>query len=250
MCLMRKDEILEGGNSNDVIRQGITVVRKTGVWSPFVHAFLEYLTAAGFHHSPVLLEHSDTTERLSFRPGEVGHYPLKSYLQSDAVLMEAARLLRRLHDLSQGFPIPLDSTFQLAPQTPHEVICHNDFAPYNCVFADNHLVGIIDFDTASPGTRIWDIAYAIYRFAPLTNDQHSLDCGWCPIPYRIARLKLFCDSYGLQNRDAIIPTVIRRLQLLVDHMRQTASNLDHVSLYLADLAYIEARQAAWTDAIK
>jgi hypothetical protein len=235
---MDKAEHLKGGNSNQVIREGQTVLRKTGAWSPFVHALLKYLTANGFKESPILLEASDKHERLSFLDGEVGHYPLKAYMQSDAILIDAARLLRRFHDLTATFTIPADAQFQLPVHGDYEVICHNDFAPYNCVFKDNQLAGIIDFDTAAPGKRLWDIAYAVYRFAPLVSDNHCLSMGWEAIPNRRARLELFCDSYGLEDRSKLLETVIQRIEALVGYMREHSSNLEHIPTYLDDLAWM------------
>ena len=47
------------------------------------------------------------------------------------------------------------------------MICHNDVAPYNTVFVDGRPRALIDFDTAGPGPRVWDIAYAAYTFVPL-----------------------------------------------------------------------------------
>jgi hypothetical protein len=243
---MDESEVLTGGNSNQVFRQGQTVVRKTGVWSPFVHALLRYLTAAGFNQSPVLLDSSDTHERLTFFEGDVGNYPLKPYMKTDAILVEAAQLLRRFHDLTSQFVVPPEAQFFLPvdPTAVHDVICHNDFAPYNCVFDGEHLIGIIDFDTAGPGTRVWDIAYAVYRFVPLTNDAHTRDCGWEPIPDRGRRLKLFCDAYGLDGarRKVLMPTVIQRLQAMVDYMTRTASNPEHIPLYMADMDYLHENQ--------
>lgn len=245
-------EVLTGGNSNRVIKVGSTVLRDTGAWSPFVHALLHYLTAAGFTESPVVLEVSEKQERLTFIEGEVGHYPLKPYMQSDDMLVEVAQFLRRFHDLTQHFVVPPNAIFQhyFNPGSVHEVICHNDFAPYNCVFKDGHLVGLIDFDVASPGTRLWDIAYAVYRYAPLTNPGHTLDCGWEPTPDRAARLKLFCDAYGLENRVELIATVIKRLEFLVERMQATSSNPDHIPLYLEDMAYIRENEQQFTEALK
>ncbi|MBZ0287421.1 MAG: aminoglycoside phosphotransferase family protein [Anaerolineae bacterium] len=251
---MDDSEILTGGNSNQVMRQGRTVVRRTGVWSPFVHQLLRFLTAEGFQESPVLLESSDSQERLTYIEGDVGQYPLKPYMQMDAVLVESARLLRRFHDLTAQFVVPPDAQFFLPvdPNAPYEGICHNDFAPYNCVYQDGHLVGVIDFDTASPGLRVWDVAYAVYRFVPLTNDAHTRDCGWEPIPDRGRRLKLFCDAYGLDGarRKVLVPTVIQRLQAMVDYMTRTASNPEHIPLYITDMAYLRENQVTLTTAIK
>lgn len=245
-------EELAGGNSNQVLREGSSVLRKTGVWSPFVHQLLQFLTARGFTESPVLLESTETHERLSFLDGEVGNYPLRSYMQSDAALIEAAQLLRRFHDLTQNVVVAPDSVFLLPVdrEAPHEVICHNDFAPYNLVFRDEHIAGIIDFDTAAPGERIWDMAYAVYRFAPLVTDPHCRDMGWQTPPDRAARLKLFCDAYGLENREMLIETVIKRLEALVSHMKANSSNLEHIPIYLDDLAYIRANQQRLSDSIR
>lgn len=248
---MDKAEILKGGNSNQVFRDNNTVVRNTGPWSPFVHQLLQFLTAKDFDESPRLIDSSGDKERLSFVEGDVGNYPLQPYMLSDDILLEAARLLRKFHDLTQDFEIPPDAEFMLpiGPMVPHEVICHNDFAPYNCVFKNNHLVGIIDFDTAAPGTRLWDIAYAVYRFAPLVTEQHCLDMGWPSLPDRLTRLKLFCDTYGLEDRSTLIETVIRRIEALVNFMQDTASNLDHIPIYLADLNYIRENYDIFHQAI-
>lgn len=247
-------EPLSGGNSNRVIRDGDSVIRNCGPWSPFVHHLLRYLTAQGFKESPVLLETTGSTERLTFLAGDVGNDPLKPTMQTSAILIEAAQLLRRFHDLTQAFIVPAGSVFQLPVKSdrPWEVICHNDFAPYNCVFKDDHLVGIIDFDTAGPGTRLWDMAYAVYRFVPLAHDAHCRDLGWNPIPDRAARLKLFCEAYGLDDpaqRAALVDTVIERLEFLIDTIKRTNSTPEHLPIYLRDLDYLRENQPLFSQAV-
>lgn len=245
-------EILLGGNSNKVIRDGNTVIRQTGAWSPFVHQLLLHLSKSGFRESPVLIESGDGWERLSYIEGVVGNDPLHPFMRTDEVVCEAAKLLRRFHDVTNKFGFVPDFSFgaQAEDNVRCEVICHNDFAPYNCVFNNNHLVGMIDFDNAAPGTRLWDIAYAVYRFVPLSNDEHSKQLGWQPVPDRVARLKLFCDSYELENRSELIETVQQRLTYLIAYMRKTRSNLNHIPLYVNDLKFIAENLHLFSTALR
>ena len=60
-------------------------------------------------------------------------------------------------------------------RAPVEVICHNDFATYNLVFDGENVVGVIDWDFASPGPRLWDIAYLAYRIVPLSSGDRRTD---------------------------------------------------------------------------
>lgn len=248
---MSDKETLSGGNSNNVRKQGQTVIRGCGSWSPFIHKLLQFLEESGFDEAPRFLSTDGKKETLTFIEGEVGNTPLKSAMLSDMVVIEAAQLLCRLHDLTQAFIIPSDATF-LLPQREnerHKVICHNDFAPYNCVFKDGHIVGIIDFDTAAPGERLWDIAYAVYRFAPLVTDSHCHQLGWKTIPNRASRLKLFCDAYGLTDTSRLIEMVIQRLQALINFMRDTSSNVEHIPLYLEDIAFIKSNRQLFEAAL-
>lgn len=164
-----------GGNMNDVHREGDTVVRNAGPWTPTVHRYLRYLRMAGIDWAPGPIEVMPGTggrpglERLSYVPGEVPAYPLPDWVFSDEVLVEGAQRLLRLHDASVGFAID-DVVWQSPAKIPAEVICHNDFAPHNLVFRDGRVVGAIDFDFCSPGPRLWDIAYFATRTVPLGAD--------------------------------------------------------------------------------
>ena len=60
------------------------------------------------------------------------------------------------------------------------------------------IVGVIDFDTASPGPRVWDLAYTAYRFVPLT-DPANPDVPFPGIEQQRRRLALFCSAYALDR---------------------------------------------------
>lgn len=164
---MDEEVLLTGGNINQVVRVGDTVRRTVGPWSDAVHGLLQHLETQGFAGAPRFLGVDEKSrEVLTYIPGEVGFMP---YVWEESALVEAARLLRAYHDAVSGYT-PTDARWQfIYPDIHlHEVICHNDFAPYNVVFNDKLPKAIIDFDTAGPGPRIWDVAYAAYCFVPLS----------------------------------------------------------------------------------
>jgi len=136
---------------------------------------------------------------------------------TDETLVAVAGFLRRFHDATAGYVPPRDAKWQLVypDEHRHELICHNDFAPYNMVFADKKPQALIDFDFAGPGPRIWDIAYAVYRFVPLSWAPDIRALGLTEASMQ-TRLRLFCDAYGLNNRDELLPMVERRLEALCE----------------------------------
>ena len=245
-------EELTGGRGG-IGRAGSGVHRPAGSWSRQVHRLLRHLRQSGFTNAPKPLGFDEQgREIVSHIPGEVGNYPLSESAASLEALTSAAMLLRRYHDATIDFlalPGALDS-WQLPPRAPFEVVCHGDFAPYNVVLEGTRACGIIDFDTAHPGSRVWDIAYALYRWAPLTHpNNHD---GFGDVVAQAGRALAFCDAYGLDlsARRGLITLVADRLQVLVDFMFAEAragsatfeANLSkgHHFLYVADIEYIRS----------
>ena len=132
--------------------------RPAGPWTDTIHGLLRHVRANGLTEAPEPLgRDAEGREVLAFIPGAVHGYPMPGWMWGDAVLVAAAELLRRYHDATAGFAPP-DAHWRLPRREPVEVVCHSDFAPYNLVFRGRALVGVIDFDTASPGPRAWDLA--------------------------------------------------------------------------------------------
>jgi hypothetical protein len=210
-----QETALSGGNVTTVVRVGEHVHRAVGPWSSIVHDLLRYLEARGFDGAPRFLGIDDLgREVLTFVEGEVGSYPLPSYMWSDQALTNAARLLRCYHDATTEYEPPEGALWQLDAPHPHEV------------FVNGEPRAIIDFDTAGPGSRIWDVAYAVYRFVPLTSDEHSRKLGLPRSAERGRRLRLFCDAYGLEQRDELLENVERRLEALCAFMASSAASGD------------------------
>ena len=188
---MDVEEPLAGGNMGPVSRRGDEVLRTAGPWTANVHRLLQLCADSGIEGIPRPLGYTeDGRERLSYLPGTVPAYPMPDWVWTEQVLDDAAHLLRSLHDASVPLAGVTDG-WRSPVRQPAEVVCHNDFAPYNLVFDDGRLVGVIDFDYCSPGSRIWDLAYLAYRIAPLGALARFTGSE------RAARLQRLLDTYGL-----------------------------------------------------
>lgn len=189
---------------------------------------------------------------LSYVEGETCNYPVSEDIKSEHTLISVAKLLRRYHDISEQYintvDFPLDG-WMLPTNTPIEVICHNDFAPYNICFNNCEAIGLIDFETVSPGPRDWDVAYALYRFAPFTHPCNK--DGFGTLTNQTRRAKIFCDTYKLSesNREHIASVIIERLEALnefllfmankVEPKYQACISAGHYKLYKTDIEYIK-----------
>lgn len=248
------EETLTGGGMNAVTRVGDTVRRPAHPWTPAVQVLLNRLRAEGFDGAPAAHGIDEQgREVLDFAPGTVGNYPLTTEVRSERALLSAARLLRRFHDASLAcVDHGADNAWQFPPIAPVEVICHGDFAPYNCVFRGDTAVAVIDFDTARPGPRAWDLAYALYRFAPLVSPGNPDRFG--DPATQADRARRFLDAYGAtrQQRARSVEMLVPRLQWLVDLMRRGAAEGDenfarhiaegHLDLYLDDVEHLTAER--------
>jgi aminoglycoside phosphotransferase (APT) family kinase protein len=165
--------------------------------------------------------------------------------------VERRRAGRRCHAPGRDPPRGTDfdaagGCWQLPPHSPVEVVCHNDFAPYNLVFDESRaIVGVIDWDTASPGPRAWDLAYLAYRLVPLAAPGHP-DARDEGLAERRRRLALLCGVYGHGlDAGAVAATAVKRLHELADltATRATAGahHLSaHVRLYRDDARWLTA----------
>lgn len=215
------EELLHGGEINDVVRVGNTVRRASRPSTPTVHALLKHLEAVGFEESPRVVGFDEQgREVLTFIDGEVtsGNMPLPDYLWTEETIVEVAALLRRLHEATASFEVPDDAEWWPVNNRPgRRVICHNDIAPWNLVFREERPVGVIDWDLAAPGPVTSDIARALWFFAPLTSTSTM------SLRQRAARIRLFCESYGLADYSQILDRVLEEELDVFDAVRVLAA---------------------------
>lgn len=231
------DGPLLGGNMNTVIREGDTVLRNAGRWTPTVHRYLAHLRQAGIDWIPAPMAihpaaDGGARERLSYVHGEVPVYPLPKWVWATDVLHEGARRLRQLHDASIGFGLD-GARWQAPAKIPAEVVCHNDFAPHNLAFRDGGIAGVIDFDFCSPGPRLWDIAYFATRAVPLSASPPPNAPGMSRARQRVDTiLSAYGSDHGgpAMTWDSVLRVAIIRLHDLADMSRHKAVELSNPEL--------------------
>jgi Ser/Thr protein kinase RdoA (MazF antagonist) len=86
-------------------------------------------------------------------------YPRRAF--TDEALVSVAELLHEYHHAVAGFD-PTRHTWPASPPQSFagQLVNHNDPNLDNVVFRDRRAVALIDFDLASPGSRLWDVACA------------------------------------------------------------------------------------------
>jgi hypothetical protein len=197
-------EVLQGGvaNAGAVVRQGASVLRPSNPNTPAIHALLAHLRDVGFDGAsePIGVD-PDGRERMVFIPGDVPIPPYPAWAQADDALASVARLIRRYHDAVAGFVPPPWATWstEMSDPTPRPgptVVCHNDVCLENVVFRDGVAIGLLDFDFASPGSHLHDLAQFARMCIPLDDPQAAAQLGWGPVD-AAARLRLIADAYGL-----------------------------------------------------
>jgi hypothetical protein len=241
--------------SSGVVRVGDTVRRPAGPWTPAVHALLDHLHTVGFRGAPRPLGLDERgREVLTFVPGVVA-WPDKIRLLDDDDLRTVARLIREFHDAVEGFRPPPDARWQtLIPAEGTGIIAHHDLAPWNLVIGDRQWA-FIDWDTAAPGSRLWDLAYAMHGFVPLSADpSYQRDNA-------VSRMRLLADEYGLTQtqRELLVPMLARRTLAMYDFLAQQAARgtepwarlwrQGHGAAWRADTDYIAQREDTWRRAL-
>jgi hypothetical protein len=218
--------VLKDEPDRTVIRVGDTVNRRAYPWTPTIHALLAHLKEAGFNHVPTPLGIDDSgREHLSYIPGASGRdgWPR---VADETGLVAFAHLLRDYHDAVRSFNPPPDATwvFTDAPLTPNQIICHNDFGPWNVVWNGTTPVAIIDWDFAAPGDPLDDVAYALEFVIPFRDDDTAL--RWHAFdrpPDRRRRIELFAAAYGLSTTNGLVDRVIQRQRLAIAHVHHLAA---------------------------
>lgn len=227
----RAETPLTGGDVTEgVVRVGDTVRRPVRPHTPAVHGLLQHLERVGFDGAPrVLGIDGQGREVLTWMPGETPGHRMPAWAASDESLVGVAVLLRRYHDAVSSYAAPEDAPWDTFAASnvddPPELIGHCDLTPENVVFRNGVPCALIDFDMARPTTRLFDVVTTLRRWAPLADPAdrpaslRSVEVG--------ARIRLFCDAYGLTALERSRMLAVARLRFVRSYagMRERAQVL-------------------------
>jgi hypothetical protein len=189
---------LSGGLVSAPVKVGDTVRRTAGPWTPAVHSLLNYLHDNGFSEAPRPLG-IDTQGReiLNFLPGMAALRPWPEVLRTGDGLAQAARLVRRYHDVVVGFVPSKEAIWRIGKVnfTPGQIIRHGDLGPWNTLWQRDHLTALLDWDFAEPGERITDLAQLAWYFVPLRGEEYWGEAAFKKRPDFRQRLELVAREY-------------------------------------------------------
>lgn len=214
--LNKNSEILFGGNLNTPIKKDNYIVKNSTEASETIHELLIHIRKQGIDWVPESHGIDNNGKHVfTYIEGVVPH-DMPDWIWKENIIKDIAIKLRQWHDATVTFK-KISPRWLFETDEIHEVICHNDFAPYNCVFKNYKFCGIIDFDLCSPGSRIWDIAYTAYRFIPLMPDEKNKEYfEYSPFKRNkiLERLEYFLEEYSCNDKHFFydINTVIRKTQ--------------------------------------
>lgn len=250
--------------SSGVIRRGSTVRRRIGPWTPTVHALLRHLEHVGFPGSPRVIGVDGDIEILTFIEGEVAVDPtwepghgdhLPASVRSDDALRGTASLLAEYHAAVDGFDPP-EPGFRFHSHTRRstELICHGDPGPWNTVYRQGLPVALIDWDSCQPLERIVDVAFAAWAYVPLAPPSRLVEAGFSSDVDVGDRLRVFVDTYGIEDRRLILPALHSAGLIAAERVRfwpiSSADAAKALDLIAADLRWLDSMSRSFETSLR
>lgn len=251
-------ELPAGDVTVGVVRIGDTVRRPRQDTSERVAAYLRHLETAGFDGAPRFLGvDAQGRDVLTFLAGDVPGSPVDAWAAADSVLPGVARLVRRLHDASEGYDAPARAVvpgrpLPVFPEGEPRIFAQRDVTPQNTVFRSGVAWGLIDFDLSDWTTRSLDLANTAVRWVPM-NDPVDREPVYVDVDVA-ARVALLLDGYG---RDVVsVEQFLRACELRFANsyavMRWSAENLGGgwARMWDEGVGDVIRRRATWFAAVR
>lgn len=215
---------LSGGRlTPGIVRVGNTVRRPAKDNAAFVHDLLLWLEEQGFPFAPRFLGVDERgRDILTYLSGQT--WPDSGSGLSDELLVQVAKIIRTYHDLTAGSRLAQG----------HEIVAHHELGPHNTIFQQNALVGFIDWDDAAPGTRLRDLANAIYNYVDVSHWANQA------ANEQARRIRLMCAAYGWDDPIAIVNDFEADLQQAL-HNHEQAGRAGAIKIFAEEVNWMRRR---------
>jgi len=215
--------LLGGRLTPGIVRIGNTVHRPSKSNAVFVHELLLWLEQQKFEFAPRFLGVDEQgRDILTYLEGQT--WPGSGATLSDELLVQAAQIIRRYHDLTDGCPLAQG----------HEIVAHHELGPDNTIFRENRLIGLIDWDDAAPGTRLRDLANAVYNYIDVGHWSNQT------ADEQAQRIYLMCTAYGWDDPIALINDFEADLQQALRNHEQ-AGRVGAIKTFAAEVNWMRQR---------
>lgn len=208
-----KESPLPGGvRHGQTARVGGTVRKPSGPWTPTVYALLEHLVAKGFPAPRPLGTDQSGREILTYIEGRASHLPWPDILKALDGICRVGETLRRYHDAVADFVPPMPciwQDFESRPPIGDEIVCHGDFGPYNLIWREDQIAGVVDWEFARPALPIRDVAWTALTSVPLRCDEGDPAIVFRPTLVESRhRLIALLQAYRHDDRGEVIEAAI------------------------------------------
>jgi len=143
---------------------------------------------------------------------------------SDDLLEQAARAIRGYHDVTAGSRLAQG----------HQIVAHHELGPHNTIFQENRLIGFIDWDDAAPGTRLRDLANAVYNYVDVGHWANQA------AGVQARRIHLMCVAYGWDDPIAIVNDFEADLQQALRNHEQ-AGRAGAIKIFAEEVDWMRQR---------
>ena len=215
--------LLGGRLTPGIVRVGSTVRRPAKGNAAFVHNLLLWLEEQGFPFAPRFLGVDEQgRDILTYLSGQT--WPDSGSGLSDDLLVQVARTIRNYHDLTAGSRLAHG----------HEIVAHHELGPHNTIFRENQLIGFIDWDDAAPGTRLRDLANAVYNYVDVSHwsNQEASE--------QARRIALMCAAYGWDDLIALVNDFEADLQQALRNHEQ-AGRTGAIKIFAEEVDWMRQR---------
>jgi thiamine kinase-like enzyme len=212
---MEEEIILTGGRvTKGVVKKGNLVYRPCCNNSEFVHNILLWLEKKDKSISPHFMGISDDGREIitfldGFSPDNLGDF-------NDEQLLEAGKLIKRLHNLLYDFPGCING----------QTVCHYDLSPCNFMFLNNIPYAVFDWDSARIGDPRDDFAYAVQMWCDIGNPEQTVDMvNW--------KIKKMIQGYVIKEFD-LENRIIGQLDRLYNSIFETEIQTENFKWWIRE----------------